>query len=70
MGKEFRFHRGVGGPWLVTPDAVPPGAHRLRIPRPIERRRVMQDARTDQLIFGVPELIAMISGIAMKSGAG
>ena len=29
-GQEIRRHRIVG-PWLVTPDAVPPGAHGLRL---------------------------------------
>src|ERR1700722_17122136 len=59
MGKNFDG-TGAFGPWLVTPDAVPPGANRLRIQGRLNGR-VMQDARTDQLIFGVPELIAMIS---------
>ena len=63
MGKNFDG-TGAFGPWLVTPDAVPPGANRLRIQGRLNGR-VMQDARTDQLIFGVPELIAMIS-VAMS----
>jgi acylpyruvate hydrolase len=29
-GQKFRCH-GAFGPWLVTPDAVPPRAHGLRI---------------------------------------
>jgi acylpyruvate hydrolase len=59
MGKNFDG-TGSFGPWLVTPDAVPPGASGLRIQGRLNGR-VMQDARTDQLIFGVPALIAMIS---------
>jgi acylpyruvate hydrolase len=59
MGKNFDA-TGAFGPWLVTPDAVPPGAHGLRIQGRLNGR-VMQDARTDQLIFSVSELIAMIS---------
>ncbi|HEY4765783.1 MAG TPA: fumarylacetoacetate hydrolase family protein, partial [Candidatus Sulfotelmatobacter sp.] len=55
---------GSFGPWLVTPDAVPPGARGLRIQGRLNGR-VMQDARTDLLIFGVPELIEMIS-VAMS----
>jgi 2-keto-4-pentenoate hydratase/2-oxohepta-3-ene-1,7-dioic acid hydratase in catechol pathway len=63
MGKNFDA-TGSFGPWLVTPDAVPPGANRLRIQGRLNGR-VMQDARTDQLIFSVPDLIAMIS-VAMS----
>jgi acylpyruvate hydrolase len=63
MGKNFDG-TGAFGPWLVTPDAVAPGADGLRIQGRLNGR-VMQDARTDRLIFGVPELIAMIS-VAMS----
>jgi 2-keto-4-pentenoate hydratase/2-oxohepta-3-ene-1,7-dioic acid hydratase in catechol pathway len=59
MGKNFDG-TGSFGPWLVTPDAVPPGASGLRIQGRLNGR-VMQDARTDQLIFSVPALIALIS---------
>jgi len=63
MGKNFDG-TGSFGPWLVTPDAVPPGARGLRIQGRLNGR-VMQDARTDQLIFNVPALIEMIS-VAMS----
>jgi acylpyruvate hydrolase len=63
MGKNFDG-TGSFGPWLVTPDAVAPGAHGLRIQGRLNGQ-VMQDANTDQLIFGVPQLIAMIS-VAMS----
>jgi acylpyruvate hydrolase len=63
MGKNFDG-TGSFGPWLVTPDAVPPGASGLRIQGRLNAR-VMQDARTDQLIFSVPALIELIS-IAMS----
>ena len=63
MGKNFDG-TGSFGPWLVTPDAVPPGARGLRIQGRLNGR-VMQDARTDQLIFSVPVLIEMIS-VAMS----
>jgi acylpyruvate hydrolase len=59
MGKNFDA-TGAFGPWVVTPDAVPPGARGLRIQGRLNGR-VMQNARTDQLIFGVSELIALIS---------
>ena len=63
MGKNFDG-TGSFGPWLVTPDTVPPGARGLRIQGRLNGR-VMQDARTDQLIFSVPALIEMIS-VAMS----
>jgi 2-keto-4-pentenoate hydratase/2-oxohepta-3-ene-1,7-dioic acid hydratase in catechol pathway len=63
MGKNFDG-TGAFGPWLVTPDAVPPGASRLRIQGRLNGR-VMQDANTDQLIFNVSALIELIS-VAMS----
>ena len=63
MGKNFDG-TGAFGPWLVTPDAAPPGAHGLRIQGRLNGK-VMQDARTDQLIFSVPVLIELIS-VAMN----
>jgi acylpyruvate hydrolase len=63
MGKNFDA-TGAFGPWLVTPDAVPPGAHGLRIQGRLNGQ-VMQDTRTDRLIFSVPVLIELIS-VAMS----
>jgi acylpyruvate hydrolase len=63
MGKNFDG-TGAFGPWLVTPDSVPPGAHGLRIQGRLNGQ-VMQDSRTDRLIFGVAALIEMIS-VAMS----
>jgi acylpyruvate hydrolase len=63
MGKNFNG-TGAFGPWLVTPDSVPPGAHGLRIQGRLNGQ-VMQDSRTDLLIFGVAELIELIS-VAMS----
>jgi 2-keto-4-pentenoate hydratase/2-oxohepta-3-ene-1,7-dioic acid hydratase in catechol pathway len=62
MGKNFNG-TGSFGPWLVTPDSVPPGASGLRIQGRLNGR-IMQDSRTEHLIFGVAELIEGIS-IAM-----
>jgi len=59
MGKNFDA-TGAFGPWLVTPDSVPPGAQKLRIQGRLNGR-VMQDAITDQLIFSVSALVEMIS---------
>ena len=63
MGKNFDA-TGAFGPWLVTPDAVPPGAHGLRIQGRLNGQMV-QDAGTDQLIFSVAALIELIS-VAMS----
>jgi acylpyruvate hydrolase len=63
IGKNFDG-TGAFGPWLVTPDAVPPGARGLRILGRLNGQ-VMQNASTDQLIFSVPTLIEMIS-VAMS----
>src|SRR5438132_3147064 len=63
MGKNFDA-TGAFGPWLVTPDAVPPGAHGLRIQGRLNGR-VMQDSGTDRLIFSVSALIELIS-VAMS----
>jgi 2-keto-4-pentenoate hydratase/2-oxohepta-3-ene-1,7-dioic acid hydratase in catechol pathway len=67
MGKNFDG-TGAFGPWLVTPDAVPPGAHGLRIQGRLNGR-VMQASRTDRLIFSVPALIELISvAITLEPG--
>jgi hypothetical protein len=67
MGKNFDA-TGAIGPWLVTPDAVPPGAQGLRIQGRLNGR-VMQESRTDLLIFSVPVLIEMISvAISLEPG--
>ena len=63
MGKNFDG-TGSFGPLLVTPDAVPPGARGLRIQGRLNGR-VMQDSRTDLLIFSVATLIETIS-VAMS----
>jgi acylpyruvate hydrolase len=63
IGKNFDA-TGAFGPWLVTPDALPLAARGLRIQGRLNGR-VMQDSRTDLLIFSVPALIEMIS-VAMS----
>jgi len=47
------------GPTIVTTDAVP-NPHKLAIKLTLNGQ-VMQDSNTDQLIFGVPELIEFLS---------
>ena len=67
MGKNFDA-TGAFGPWLVTPDALPPGARGLRIQGRLNGR-VMQDTSTDRLIFDVPALIELISvAISLEPG--
>ena len=67
MGKNFDA-TGAFGPWLVTPDALPPGAGGLRIQGRLNGR-VMQDASTSRLIFGVAALIELISvAITLEPG--
>ncbi len=48
------------GPWLVTPDELPPSLDlgvRTRV-----NGELRQNARTSDMIFSVPELIAFLSG--------
>jgi len=67
IGKNFDA-TGAFGPWLVTPDALPPGAHGLRIQGRLNGR-VMQESSTDKLIFNVSALIEMISvAISLEPG--
>ena len=47
------------GPFIVTPDEIP-DPHKLSIKLRLNGK-TMQDSNTDQLIFGVPELIAFLS---------
>jgi 2,4-diketo-3-deoxy-L-fuconate hydrolase len=47
------------GPWLVTSDEVPdPQVLGIRC---VVNGEVMQDSRTDQMVFGVAELVSFIS---------
>jgi 2-keto-4-pentenoate hydratase/2-oxohepta-3-ene-1,7-dioic acid hydratase in catechol pathway len=67
MGKNFDG-TGAFGPWLVTPDALPPGAHGLRIQGRLNGQ-VMQDSSIDKLIFSVATLIELISvAISLEPG--
>lgn len=59
-GKTF-WRSGSFGPWLVTPDevgAIGPLTLTTRL-----NGQVMQEATLDDLLFGVPELVAYISTI-------
>ncbi|MFI7452942.1 fumarylacetoacetate hydrolase family protein [Nonomuraea sp. NPDC049714] len=59
MGKAFDA-TGAFGPELVTGDELPDGCSGLRI-RTILNGEVLQDANTEDMIFDVPRLIAILS---------
>ncbi|MHC4399032.1 MAG: fumarylacetoacetate hydrolase family protein [Planctomycetota bacterium] len=64
LGKTFDSFAPVG-PALVTADEVPhPGNLRIRARL---NGQPMQDSNTDQLIFGVDELVAYVSGVCTLS---
>jgi 2-keto-4-pentenoate hydratase/2-oxohepta-3-ene-1,7-dioic acid hydratase in catechol pathway len=60
LGKSRRGY-GPMGPWLVTLDEVP-NPDDLALGCSVDGEKV-QDARTSDLIFGVPSLIAELSGV-------
>lgn len=59
LGKNFDG-TGALGPVMVTPDELPEGASGLRLQTRLNGQ-VMQDTSTDDLIFGVADLIAHLS---------
>lgn len=59
IGKNFD-QTGAFGPWLVTPDELPAGAHGLRIQTRLNGT-VMQDANTRDFLWDVAETIVLIS---------
>ena len=58
-GKNFD-RTGPAGPWIVTADELPPGAAGLDIQSRLNGQ-VMQSSNTDQFIFTVPRIIAVLS---------
>src|SRR6266404_5585044 len=64
LGKSFPGF-GPTGPWLVTPDELP-DRDDLRL-RCSVGGRVLQDGRTGDMIFSVPELVARISAVCPMS---
>ncbi len=67
IGKNFD-NTGAFGPWLVTDDELPPGGKGLRIQTRLNGR-VVQDASTDDMIFGVAKLISILSeAMTLSSG--
>lgn len=67
MGKSFD-HTGAFGPWLVTPDELPPGAEGLQLITRVNGQ-VVQSASTADMIFDVATLISYLS-TAMTLEAG
>jgi 2-keto-4-pentenoate hydratase/2-oxohepta-3-ene-1,7-dioic acid hydratase in catechol pathway len=59
IGKNFD-NTGAFGPWLVSADALPPGAAGLSL-RLILNGEVMQQANTSDMIWGVAETIELLS---------
>jgi 2-keto-4-pentenoate hydratase/2-oxohepta-3-ene-1,7-dioic acid hydratase in catechol pathway len=51
---------GAFGPWMVTADALPPGAAGLRIESCL-CGEPLQSANTDDMIFSVAKVIAMLT---------
>jgi 2,4-didehydro-3-deoxy-L-rhamnonate hydrolase len=60
LGKSRRGY-GPMGPWLVTVDDLP-HPDDLALGCKVDGK-VVQDARTDDLVFGVPQLIAELSAV-------
>lgn len=59
VGKNFDA-TGAFGPFLVTADELPPGARGLKIETRLNGDTV-QSASTDDMIFGVEDLISILS---------
>ncbi|HZS63992.1 MAG TPA: fumarylacetoacetate hydrolase family protein [Xanthobacteraceae bacterium] len=59
MGKNFDRTGGFG-PWMVTPDELPPGGKGLKIQSRLNGK-VMQSDNTDNMMFPVAETIADVS---------
>jgi 2-keto-4-pentenoate hydratase/2-oxohepta-3-ene-1,7-dioic acid hydratase in catechol pathway len=65
MGKSFDTH-GPIGPWLVTPDEVDVGNLDVRL---WVNGELKQDSNTNQLIFGVGEIVEYLSaGFTLEPG--
>lgn len=59
IGKNFD-QTGAFGPYLVTPDELPPGCHGLNIQSRLNGH-IMQNANTKDFLWGVAETIVLIS---------
>ncbi len=59
IGKNFDATGGFG-PWLVTPDELPPAADGLRIQSRLNGQ-IMQDANTKNFLWGIVETLVLIT---------
>ena len=59
IGKNFD-QTGAFGPWLVTPDELPSGAHGVQIQSRLNGN-LMQNANTKDFLWGVAETIQLIT---------
>jgi 2-keto-4-pentenoate hydratase/2-oxohepta-3-ene-1,7-dioic acid hydratase in catechol pathway len=59
IGKNFD-QTGAFGPWLVTPDELPSGAHGLQIQSRLNGN-LMQNANTKDFLWGIAEMIQLIT---------
>ena len=59
IGKNFD-QTGAFGPWLITPDELPKGAHGLQIQSRLNGK-VMQNGNTHDFLWGVAETIQLIT---------
>src|SRR5690606_36447613 len=59
IGKNFDDTGGFG-PEIVTADELPPGADGLRIQSRLNGK-IMQDATTDMMLWGVAETVAILT---------
>jgi len=67
MGKNFDDSGSIG-PWMVTADALPPGARGLAITSRVNGN-VMQSDNTDNMMFPVAETIAYATiGMTLEPG--
>ena len=67
LGKNFD-HTGAFGPFLVSADALPPGAQGLTLLTRLNGE-VMQRASTSDLVFDVATLVSQISeGMTLETG--
>jgi acylpyruvate hydrolase len=67
MGKNFNG-TGAFGPYLVTPDELPPGATGLSVKTRLNGQ-IVQDGNTSDLIFDVATLISTLSeAFPLQSG--
>ena len=65
IGKNFD-HTGAFGPFLVTPDELPPGCKGLSL-RTRLNGAVMQEASTSDMMFDVASLVSILSEVMTLS---